>query len=102
MSSPGHELLNKDEFKDRLVALGYDDRALGKLFGTLVRSTLWSDAPRSSSDIGYYEINRLGELEAVLSVSNLAANLDNLLLIREIGTRSVAICRELVAPSGSS
>lgn len=98
-----HELLNKQEFKDRLTPHGYDSGALGKVFATLVRSELlFRTGLRSSDDIAYQEINQNGELEVVLSVPNLAAKMDEIRSIREIGERSVEICRHLIELSSDA
>ena len=90
-----HELLNRGEFKQKLSSV-YNDRTLGNLFGYLIRTSLGPGAKRTSSDIGYEEIARNGTAQVMLSVPNLAANLDEVQTLPHIGPRYLEICKYLI------
>jgi hypothetical protein len=94
-----HPLLNKDEFATALCSRGYT-RILGcTAFNNIMRNTTNSSASeRTSHSITYTEETRWGEVEHVISLPNLAANLSEVSDFGNIGTKMMQAMTELTEP----
>jgi hypothetical protein len=115
IAEPNSESPTDVEFSDiaPVVALFFDqDRPLGEfLTGLLERWTNGVDPDleddstsqtepklrqRQSNDIAYRELNMQGIEEAVVSLPNLASQLERISKIHGIGEKSVAICKQIL------
>lgn len=81
--SEKHILLGREECKGRFADPLYKDHfsrvyepaVASKVFGSLLRHSMFSDTPRTAESLGFSEINRQGQIEQAISVTNLRARL---------------------------